>query len=84
MTLSILRIGVTACVLAATGVTHAATPMMLPFGDLTAQPSTEVALPLPPPPPVVKPDVSQIRLIIKRQAARNRCASPLKPTPQLS
>lgn len=65
MTMSVLRVGVSVCVLAATGVSHAATPMTLPFGDLPLQGSSTIALPLPPPPPVAVQDVTRMRLVIK-------------------
>lgn len=76
MTLSVLRIGVSACVLAMTTVTHAATPITMPFGDFGMQGSAELDLPVPPPPPqVVRPDVTQMRLVIKRVPARGGCGS---------
>jgi hypothetical protein len=74
VTLSVLRIGVSACVLAMTTVSQAATPITLPFGDFGQ--SAEVALPVPPPPPqVVRPDVKQMRLVIKRVPVRGGCGS---------
>jgi hypothetical protein len=77
VTFSVLRIGVSACVLATTTVmTHAATPITLPFGDLGLQGNTELDLPVPPPPPqVVRPDVTRMRLIIKRVPVRGGCGS---------
>lgn len=82
MTLSVLRIGVSACVLAMAAATHAATPITLPFGDFGVQAAPELELPLPPPPKVVKPDVAQIRIVIKRQLVRNGCGAdaPRRPT----
>lgn len=74
MTLSFLRIGVSAAVLAMTTVTHAATPITLPFGDLGLQ-ASEVELPVPPPPQVARPDPTQMRLVIKRQSSRGGCGS---------
>lgn len=73
MTLTVLRIGVSACVLAMTAVAHAATPITLPFGDFGLQGSSGLDLPLPPPPPVARPDVTQMRLVIKRQPTRGGC-----------
>ena len=73
MSFSVLRIGVSACVLAMTTVTHAATPITLPFGDFGLQSGSEPELPLPPPPQVARPDVAQMRLVIKRQPGRGGC-----------
>lgn len=73
MTLSVLRIGVSACVLAMTTVTHAATPITLPFGDFGLQGTTELELPVPPPPQVVKPDLTRMRLVIKPVRVRGGC-----------
>lgn len=73
MTLSFLRIGVSAAVLAMTTVTHAATPITLPFGDLGLQSTPDVDLPVPPPPQVARPDLTQMRLVIKRQPVRGGC-----------
>ena len=73
MTLSFLRIGVSAAVLAMTTVTHAATPITLPFGDLGLQAAPEVELPVPPPPQVARPDITQMRLVIKHQKVRGGC-----------
>lgn len=75
MTLSVLRIGVSACVLAMTTVTHAATPITLPFGDFGLQGSAEVVLPVPPPPQVARPDVTKMQLVIKRVPTRGGCGS---------
>ncbi len=76
MTFPVLRLGVCACVMAATTVSHAATPVTLPFSDLGLPAPGELELPLPPPPPrVAKPDVARMRLVIKAQpaAARGGC-----------
>lgn len=83
MTLSVLRISVSACLLAMTTVTHAATPITLPFGDFGLQGGSELELPLPPPPPpqVTRPDVTQMRLVIKRQPVQGGCtANPPRMT----
>ena len=82
MTLTFLRIGVSAAVLAMTTVTHAATPITLPFGDLGLQAAPEVELPVPPPPQVARPDLTQMRLVIKRQPVRGGCGGgELRRTP---
>jgi len=58
-----------------TTVTFAATPITLPFGDFDLKGGAEMHLPLPPPPQVERPDVSQMRLVIKRQPVRGGCES---------
>ena len=67
MTCTTLSVGIGACLMAMTTVAHAATPITLPFGDIGTLWGTEVALPLPPPPTVARPDVTRMRLVIKRQ-----------------
>lgn len=67
MTLPMFRVALGACTLAMTTVAHAATPITLPLGDIGVQLMPPVDLPVPPPPPVARPDVSQFRLILKRQ-----------------
>jgi hypothetical protein len=52
--------------MAVTTAAHAATPITLPFGDFGLQSSADLHLPLPPPPQVARPDVTQMRLVIKR------------------
>lgn len=66
MTLPMFRMAVGACTIAMTTVAHAATPITLPLGDLGVQLMPAIELPLPPPPPVARPDVSQFRLNLKR------------------
>ena len=57
--------------MAMTTALHAATPITLPFGDLGVQGgSAAMDLPLPPPPQVARPDVTQMRLVIKPQPHR--------------
>ncbi len=73
MTLSALCVGVSVGALAMTTVTHAATPITLPFGDFGLKGAAEMYLPLPPPPQVERPDVTQMRLVIKRQPGRGAC-----------
>lgn len=63
-------LGIGACLMAMTTTTHAATPMTLPFGELGLQPMSEIALPVPPPPQVARPDVTRMRIVIKPQPAR--------------
>lgn len=71
MTCSVLRVGIGACLLAVSTSTHAATPMTLPFGDIGPLGTAAIDLPVPPPPPqVARPDVTQMRLIIKPQPVR--------------
>ena len=67
MTLPVLRIVVGACTLAVATLAHAATPLTLPLGDLGVHTTSDVELPLPPAPQVARPDVSRIRVVIKRQ-----------------
>ena len=67
MTCAVLRIVIGACVMATTSAVHAATPITLPFGDLGWQGGSALDLPLPPPPQVTRPDVTQMRLVIKPQ-----------------
>ena len=67
MLLPVLRIAVGACALSATTALHAATPLTLPLGDLGLTVAPDLELPVPPPPAVTRPDVTQIRLIIKQQ-----------------
>lgn len=75
MTCSVVRMGIGACLMAFTTVAHAATPLTLPFGDFGLQATPEIELPLPPPPQqVARPDVSRMRLVIKRQPPRG-CTS---------
>ena len=75
MTCAVVRMGIGACLMAVTTVAHAATPLTLPFGDFGLQATPEIELPLPPPPQqVARPDVTQMRLVIKRQPARG-CSS---------
>ena len=45
---------------------HAATPITLPFGDFGFQEAQAMDLPLPPRPQVVKPDLAQMRLVIRK------------------
>ena len=66
MTLPVFRLVVGVCALSTTMAVHAATPLSLPLTDLGLQ-APEVELPVPPPPQVVRPDVTQIRIVIKRQ-----------------
>ena len=70
MTCAVLRVGIGACVMAMTTALHAATPITLPFGDLGLQAVAPMDLPLPPPPQVARPDVTQMRLVIKPQPHR--------------
>ena len=65
MTYVVLRVGIGASVMALTTAVHAATPITLPFGDLSFQPGWGVELPLPPPPQVARPDLAQMRLVIR-------------------
>ena len=65
MTCAVLRVGIGACVMALTTAVHAATPITLPFGDFGFQAGSALDLPLPPPPQVAKPDLTQMRLVIK-------------------
>ena len=67
MLLPVLRIAVGACALSVTTALHAATPLTLPLGDLGLHVGPELDLPVPPPPAVTRPDVTQMRLIIKQQ-----------------
>ncbi|BCS36000.1 hypothetical protein TBR22_A52370 [Luteitalea sp. TBR-22] len=64
-----LRAGIGVCVLGLSTVAHAATPITLPLGSDLAllAGSTPIDLPVPPPPRVPRPDVSQMRLVIKPQ-----------------
>ncbi len=81
MTLSVLCVGVSVGALAMTTVTYAATPITLPFGDFSIKGAAEIHLPLPPPPQVERPDVTQMRLVIKRQPmpVRGGCESDARP-----
>jgi hypothetical protein len=81
VTLSVLSIGVSVGALAMTTVTYAATPITLPFGDFSLKGAAEIHLPLPPPPHVERPDVTQMRLVIKRQPVpvRGGCESDARP-----
>ncbi len=63
---AVLRMGIGACVMAMTTATHAATPITLPFGDLGFQTGSAMELPLPPAPQMARPDVTQMRLVIKQ------------------
>ncbi len=65
----VLRLAVGVCALSMTAAIHAAAPISLPLGDLGLQSGAAVELPLPPPPPAARPDVSRMRLIIKQQPA---------------
>lgn len=65
MTLQMLRMAIGVGALAMTTVAHAATPITLPLGSLGPQLTDTVELPVPPPPRVARPDVSQFRLILK-------------------
>jgi hypothetical protein len=67
VTCAALRIVIGACVVAMTSAVHAATPITLPFGDLGWQGGSAMELPLPPSPQVTRPDVTQMRLVIKPQ-----------------
>jgi hypothetical protein len=51
---------------------HAATPITLPFGDfgLQAGSGSALDLPVPPAPQVARPDLTQMRLVIKLQHPR--------------
>jgi len=62
--MTVVCLGVSACVLAAATVTHAATPLTLPFRDSSIS-ATDVSLPVPPPPPVARRDVGPLRVVIK-------------------
>ena len=70
MTCAVLRVGIGACVMALTTAVHAATPITLPFGDFGFQAGPAMDLPLPPPPQVARPDLTQMRLVIKPQHPR--------------
>ena len=67
MICAVLRVGVGACVMALATAVHGATPITLPFGDFGLQAGSGSAfdLPLPPPPQVAKPDLAQMRLVIR-------------------
>ncbi len=52
MLMTVVCAGVSACVLAAATVTHAATPNSQPFGDFRLH-ALDIDLPVPPPPPAV-------------------------------
>ena len=67
MTCAVLRVGIGAGVMALATAVHAATPITLPFGDFGIQAGSGVELPLPPPPQVAKPDLAQMRLVIRPQ-----------------
>lgn len=68
MTCAVVRMGIGACLMACTTVAHAATPLTLPFGDVGLQAILAIELPLPPSPPqVARPDMTRMRLVIKRQ-----------------
>ena len=70
MTCAVLRVGVGACVMALATAVHAATPINLPFGDFGLHAVPTMDLPVPPRPQVAKPDLTQMRLVIKPQ---HRC-----------
>ena len=63
----VLRLAVGVSALSMTAALHAATPITLPLGDLGLHSGPELALPVPPPPQASKPDVTQMRLVIKHQ-----------------
>ena len=69
MTCAVLRVGIGASVMALATAVHAATPITLPFGDfgLQAGSGSGMDLPVPPPPQVAKPDLAQMRLVIRPQ-----------------
>ena len=64
-----LRAGIGVLVLGLSTMAHAATPMTLPLGSELALlgGGDRLELPIPPPPRVARPDVSQMRLVIKPQ-----------------
>jgi hypothetical protein len=70
VTCVVLRLGIGGCVMAMTAAAHAATPITLPFGDFGFQGGAAMELPLPPAPHVARPDVTQMRLVIKPQHRR--------------
>jgi hypothetical protein len=69
VTCAVLRVGLGASVMAVATVVHAATPITLPFGDfgLQAGSGSALDLPVPPPPQVARPDLAQMRLVIRPQ-----------------
>jgi hypothetical protein len=76
VTCAALRIVIGACVMAMTSAVHAATPITLPFGDLGWQGGSAMELPLPPSPQVTRPDVTQMRLVIKPQRGCSDAGEP--------
>lgn len=66
MILPMLRTATAAGVLATTTLAQAATPITLPVRHLGRHLSEDVTLPVPPPPPVARPDVSRFPLNLKR------------------
>jgi hypothetical protein len=70
VTCAVVRLGIGAYVMALTTAVHAATPITLPFGDFGFQTGSGMDLPLPPPPQVARPDLTQMRLVIKPQRPR--------------
>ena len=69
MTCAVLRVGIGASVMALATAVHAATPITLPFGDfgLQAGSGSALDLPVPPAPQVARPDLTQMRLVIRPQ-----------------
>lgn len=65
MILPMLRTATAAGLLSIASLAQAATPLSLPLGNIGAQLTDEVELPVPPPPRVARPDVSQFRLVVK-------------------
>jgi hypothetical protein len=63
--LPMLRTATAAGLLSIAGVAQAATPISLPLGNIGAQLTDDVELPVPPQPRVARPDISQFRLIVK-------------------
>ena len=73
--LPVLRLAAGVCALSMPAALHAATPISLPIGDIGLHADDDLELPVPPPPRASKPDVSQMRLVIKQQPIRTGCAS---------
>lgn len=67
-----LRAVIGVCVLGLSTTLHAATPLTLPLGSEFAllTDGGAIDLPIPPPPRVARPDVSQMRLVIKPQPTK--------------
>jgi hypothetical protein len=63
--LPMLRTATAAGLLSIASLAQAATPLSLPLGNIGAQLTDDVELPVPPPPRVARPDVSQFRLVVK-------------------